>query len=477
MASKQWYCTFIQIEPSGGYTAKIIELCRLFFHQRFPDLACNKTLEASEDKAIQQELMAWIKPPSEAQSEAQSDSNADSETCLYAEFCLRCYISHPILYTCIDIYTKFGKAHGFVLDEILGIVLNDVQLSKTLLNTPQSDTHQPLATDILRTFNPEAGNLSAWTKMLTRQNKELNDFLLKRGVLRQSSWALLNEPKLEELRNILTETFNLPLFEVERACILLKSYHDVYRRDRRNPKNSKSNHGQCKLPTPKQLNEIQQKSGLPLSPEGVMTALITIADYLRQYRLLRKGVVPSVPFEDPGNQHAANQALLLEHDLEQEEGDRSSLPCKRLWDLLIPCLDQAIAAAIQHRHTYLQKRVPKNADKYIPALKFYFCDQNSMEEVADKVGLQAQWQVTRLLKIDDFLAHIRRNLFTQLKGNVLAQLQGEDCHSHCLCVTRLQNLEEEHLIPLIDKPRSNSSTNSLFLQRLCYVIQQFYSAD
>ncbi|NJL46410.1 MAG: hypothetical protein HC929_01405 [Leptolyngbyaceae cyanobacterium SM2_5_2] len=95
-----------------------------------------------------------------------------------------------------------------------------------------------------------------------------------------------------------------------------------------------------------------------------------------------------------------------------------------------------------------------------------------MADIAIAVGLSAQWQVTRLLKLDDFLASIRRHLLKHLKVRLLDLIQSEEFTHDYLSIERLQNLEDEQLTPIIDKPRANSPANSLFIQRLCHIAQQ-----
>ncbi len=99
-----------------------------------------------------------------------------------------------------------------------------------------------------------------------------------------------------------------------------------------------------------------------------------------------------------------------------------------------------------------------------------------MAEIAPIVGLEAQFQVTRLLKIDDLLASVRRQLLKQLQANLLALIQTEQSPHDYICADRLQNLDETCLAAIIEKPRANSAASSassqFFIQRLCCIIQQ-----
>ena len=452
MASTSWYWTLIQLKSSGGYGTQAITSARLFFQQQFPALPCPGKLETNEDKAVQHQLVNHLEK-----------APARASLSLQAEQCLRCYISHQILYTCLDLQTKFGLEHGFTLNEVLGLILNDVELSKTVFSAPRENHFLPFSAEVLKTFNPQVGSLSTWASMLTRQQPDLNDFLLEHGIIQQSNWSLLNDKKPEDLERILSETFGLPTLETEKFCGLLKSYHAVYRRDRRGQR------GKCKPPSDSQLLEIQQVSALPLSPDDILAKLIEIADHLRQYRLLSKGKLPAISLDD-GETHPN-----LESKIKTEDRTGATLPSadrQPLYDWINDCLDQAIKDAIEQRLSYLYQQSPEKACQYSLALKLYCCDQKTMAEIAIAVGLSAQWQVTRLLKLDDFLASIRRYLVNHLKHHFLNLIQSEELGDDSLTIEQLQNLEGDHLKSIIDKPRANSPTNSFFIQRLCHIVQQ-----
>jgi hypothetical protein len=459
MASTSWYWTLIQLKPSGGYATQAIASARLGFQQQFPDWASPARLDSGDDKRIQGQLINLLE---DAAAAPPGSKTAPSQ----AEQCLRCYISHQILQVCINLQTKFGQDHGFALNDVLGFVLNDVDLAQSFFMAKE-DTYRPFAAEILTTFKPEVGSLSTWASMLTRQHPELNDFFLEHGILQQSNWALLNEKTPDDLRRMLAGTYNLPTVEIDQACALLGNYHGVYRRDRRGRR------GKCQPPTEPQLEEIRQRSGLDLTPAAVLAKLVELADYLRQQRLLNKGVLPSSSMDDeelgPGIESQVSQGVGG-----TESGDPATN--QAIYDLVNHCLDQAITTAIDQRLAYLQKQSTDKAKTYRLALKLYCCEQRTMAEIAPLVGLEAQYQVTRLLKIDDLLASVRRQLLKQLQANLLALIQTEPLPYDFICADRLQNLDETCLATIIEKPRANASANSassqFFIQRLCHIIQQ-----
>ena len=110
-----------------------------------------------------------------------------------------------------------------------------------------------------------------------------------------SDWAILNDTKSKQLERILSQFHQLRASEVERACILLESYHAVYRRDRLEQRRKQLTFGQptsqksCLPPTVAQLQEIAQrmntKAALNVGTEEVIAQLQWLAERLRRYSL------------------------------------------------------------------------------------------------------------------------------------------------------------------------------------------------
>lgn len=108
-----------------------------------------------------------------------------------------------------------------------------------------------------------------------------------------SDWAILNDTKSKQLQRILAEFHHLTESEIHLACILLESYHAVYRRDRLEQRRNQLKSGQARIQgrylplTPIQLDEITQrvnaKATLRLRTEEVLTHLQALAKRLRQY--------------------------------------------------------------------------------------------------------------------------------------------------------------------------------------------------
>ncbi len=110
-----------------------------------------------------------------------------------------------------------------------------------------------------------------------------------------SDWAILNDAKPKQLTRILSVFHPLDEEEIKRACILLESYHAVYRRDRLAQRRNQLAKGQpCSQPTATQLHEIAQRvkaeAGLKLETEEIETQLRHLANRLRQYRVYVRAI-------------------------------------------------------------------------------------------------------------------------------------------------------------------------------------------
>jgi hypothetical protein len=327
MVSASWYCNFVRIDTSGGYITREIPLVRAFFQQQFPEFANQTTLETSQDKFIQRQLIELLR-----------DTPAEPNIHLMSECSLRCYISGQILRTCVEFDQKFGGNHGFTSNDLLGIVLNDVDITRSILNNSQQASYQPFAARILQTFNPEQSSLSTWTTMLTRQQDDLKNFLLECGVFLQSDWSILNEKEPEELQWILSHIYGLPNTEIEHACVLLSSYHSVYRSQRR----QKGARGRCTPPTEEQLNEICNKAALSYSSKEVMKHLLNIAGYLRQYHVSNKtGVLPGESIDRPEIGREVDQTHLSKGGSDESENEQAAF-LERYHQQLTVCLEQGI---------------------------------------------------------------------------------------------------------------------------------------
>ncbi len=137
-----------------------------------------------------------------------------------------------------------------------------------------------------------------------------------------SDWAILNDTKSKQLQRILAEFHHLSESEIRLACLLLESYHAVYRRDRLEQRRNLLNSGQARIqrrclpPTATQLDEIARllnaKATLRLETEEVLNHLQNLAKGLQQYRIFC--------------QERLKKDSLVEWTAKSSTRDRSALP-------------------------------------------------------------------------------------------------------------------------------------------------------
>lgn len=391
------YWTLVKINAAGQCRTEEIPQAREFFQQQFPELTQQS---AEPDPAIQRRLLEQIPDTSEL--------GRNFRHCHPAECCLRCFISGRIVQVCRQIAAQFGREHGFTANDLFRFVLGDsgrLHYSAT----------QPLAIQILQTFEPERGKLNAWTIRLVKHHRELNAFLRQQGVYLVSDWAILNDTKSNQLQRIYSQFYTDS--EVQEAVALLECYHAVYRHERlqqRREQLEKSQPGirkRCLPPSEAQLHRIAQcfclKTTLDLSPISLLTRLQAIATRLRHYRIWGGGGPLPTELLNPAE---------LERQIEQipNSDDEPDEPAEFLQDYrqqFMACLDRAIAQVISN---YLRRQSSQKAEQFTTGLQLYHCQGRTMSEIAQQLGWDEQYQVTRLLRLKQLRADIRRRMLELL---------------------------------------------------------------
>jgi hypothetical protein len=263
-ASRYW--RLVRLDATGKRRIEEVDSAKAFFQQQFPEMVSKTDVT---DAAIQRQLLDLL-------SDASNASSGDGTSHLMAERCLRCFISSQIEQVCIQLEAKFGSEHGFTRYDLFPFVLDDVGEARSQSSAGRGNprSYQSFAAEILRTFDPKRSSLPTWTSRLVKHHREINTFLLDRGVYMVSDWAILNNITPSQLRRIFAEFHNLTPSEIQHASILLESYHAVYRRDRLKQRGTGIK-GQCLPPTIDQLQQIaqllNQKANRTFSPEAIMT--------------------------------------------------------------------------------------------------------------------------------------------------------------------------------------------------------------
>ncbi|MBD2463044.1 hypothetical protein H6G89_18565 [Oscillatoria sp. FACHB-1407] len=458
-ASKYWY--LVQIDGSGRQRSTALAIAQTFLQQECAELLA---LDEVPDNPLQIRLLEVLR--SDRRSAADQD---------LAELCLRCFISSQVEQMCIRLEQNFGFHYGFTRYDLFPLVLDDDGKLRSQRRTPT--TYRSLATTILETFDPSRASLSTWTMRLVRNYRELNQFLRECGVYLASDWSILNDTSPEQAQRILLSFHALTAIEVERSSKLLQAYHLVYRQDRLQLRRAGIVKGkeQCKPPTPEQLIRIadyyQQLTTLPLSPQIALKHLQTLATQVRQYRVaIRSGSPPTSSLDEPETQTVA--IALPAPDAETNEEQNEFLMFYR--EQFLQCLDESLEQATNERFTYLQRKKGQKGEPFLKALQLFHCQGQAMGEIATQVGLAAQFEVSRLMKLKEFRASVRQYLLALLSDRILHKaktyVDAQQLHN---LDQRIEVALNEQIETVIQQAEAESVVTkhrpleSLFARRLC----------
>lgn len=444
------YWTLLKLSSDGCYQAAVQPIAEVFFQAHFPEPAQFNL----EDDRIQRQLLSLPEPE--------------------AQLCLRCYISHAIVQACDSLVRQFGSHHRFGLSDLLPIVLDD---EAALSPNP----YQPLSLRILQTFQPDAGSLSSWTIRHIRQHPEVKQVLLEHGVYLISPWALLNDTKPDRLPPILSQFHQLTTAEVTQACLLLASYRHVYLPDRLQQRLQKGSRQACAPPTTAQLQAMSQwlhdQTQMTIAPEALLKQLQTLAQQIRQYRLARRGGVQASRSLDEPEVRDRLEYEQLNYQADATTADQTEF-LQRYRQGFEAALQTAIVTVVQDR---VQKaRSAQQAERFLVALQAYYCQQQSMGEIARLIGVRAQDAVSRLLNLKPLRADVRRHMLLSLQAEVLTQaaafISPEQLRQ---CDRQIEAALDEQLEALMqaeaqrDKtPKGFKRNETHFSQTLCRYLDQ-----
>lgn len=463
-ASKYW--NLVRLDSSGKVKITEIVPAKGFFKEQVSNYSDR---EGISDLAVQKDLVT-IK-------------NSDGKNSTLANQCLRCFISHQIRQACIQLDMQFGREHGFSRHDLFIYTLNDTldnfrdtAISKRTSNKRASQ-YQSLAVEILETFDPAKANLATWTNRYIKQNRELQRFLLEQGVYLISNWAILNDTNTKQVQRILAEFHNLTPEEIKQASILLSGYHNVYRSDRL--KNRQTKGGKCATPTTEQLERIADaiaQQNLILSPEQTLTQLEKLAGWLREYRIhVRGGKMKQESFDNTEINTEGMQASVVQE--EEEPADRGDF-LKSYQQQFQASLDNSIEAVITTRLSKFKGKKAAKAPQFITALELFHCQGESMGAIAPKVGLKAQYQVTRLLKLKELRIDIRHQMLVLMKDWTMEQSKLEDLASLKQRESEIELALGEQIDLVLDEAEKEASvadsTESILAKKICAYLDQLF---
>lgn len=463
-ASKYW--KQIKINSSGSRQILEITEAKQFLTLNFPEYVTDSEIS---DINIQRQLLAWVQD--------NSDTNLERNS-LLAERCLLCFISWQIDRVCQQLAANFGKNNGFTSGDLFPYVLTDDGRIASQKNKTSSCS---FAQEILQNFDPNQSSLASWTTRKVKQHSELNSFLLECGVYLISDWAILNDTPPKQLEKIFSLFYHFTAFETKESLNILSSYHAIYRAQRRQKSLSRAGR-KCLPPTTEQLQQIAQliktKTGKNISPKQVVTKLQYLASQIREYRIsVRSGSLPTIPLDTSNHKSLANEISIAQ---EAETMDEQNEFLSNYRKQFLLSLDDAIAKVTDSWMELLNRRKNQKSEKFIQALHLYHCRGKSMTEIAQNVGLKAQYQVTRLLKLKSFRADIRQELLISLRGRILEIAQNYADPKHLKTIDKQIEIALDEQINRVfqeveaDSYNSQSRpTENLFAQRVCHHLNRF----
>ncbi|NEQ34575.1 MAG: hypothetical protein F6K04_26990 [Leptolyngbya sp. SIO4C5] len=163
----------------------------------------------------------------------------------------------------------------------------------------------------------------------------------------------------------------------------------------------------CQTPTETQLSRIEGTR----STRAVLLQLQAIASLLRQYRIhVRSHAWQTESIEASNIEWPASTAT--EAELAQE------VFLSQYRQVLVTCLDKAIAQAVEVDLVRLKRKKPPQDQVFLTALNLFLCQGISMSAIASQIGYKNQVQVTRLIRMKTFRANVRHFWLSQLRQQV-----------------------------------------------------------
>ncbi len=394
-----------------GYESYDVPIASEFFRQTFSEYI------ALPNKDIIATLNAYFNPKISA---------VDLNNRAKATFCLRCYVSHSIVYACKKIDNLFAEDLSFTYRDLLPFVLNDDGITaiaahqdgKTQLildadGTTKIATYRIFAVDILQSYKQDskpAMSLENWTYLRTKQNQELKKFLSEFGFKSLSDWTIINRVRSLQLERL-----------SRRDRILIEAFHQVYRRDRRRKQGQKKVR-RCGAPnrsqTREMLDRLEEKKVTFNSDDSLIQELQRIATRLREYDIWSCRESLETLDSETGNYVMRSDlpyCSLSETDIEELE------TLQFLRQQLRLAITNAIEREIKNSIANLKKskRYAPFAAKYIEGITLYYCQGKTLKEIAIALEMSNWDRARRVLNPGQLLSRVRESVVRQLLEKIL----------------------------------------------------------
>ncbi|MCV3212480.1 hypothetical protein OGM63_02855 [Plectonema radiosum NIES-515] len=407
--SRYWHICRISLKNQRtGYEYSLVPIAEEF---------CYSNVPSSQTREMQAFLLS---------NYSFNSGFVDVATRAKAGFCLRCYVSEPILKACQKIDSLFSGDKSFTYKDLLPFVLNDDGKTPIILDSDRktqllvdangetkTSTFKFFTVEVLRTYNADASSMSLdnWVYLQTRQNSEVKDFLSEFGFQNLSDWALMNRVRPKQIEKLSVRDRNL-----------VEVFHSVYRRDRQNQRQVGAK--RCPDPHSAQLQEMLkslQERGVVIKTTVELTKeLKYVATQLRQYDIWSYREPLEIQDPDTGNY---TTRVDLPNDSQDELDVEQREMIEFLHEQLKSSLVEAIKQQISDRLSELQKsrKYAAFAAQFILGLQLYYCQQMPLKDVGLKLGMSSWDQTRRILNPGELLSKVRTQTVQQVIEKILAE--------------------------------------------------------
>ncbi len=366
----------------------------------------------------------------------QPSSEAELYNSAWAGYCLRCWVSHDIVWACKRLVWSFRDVD---LKDLLPCVLNDdgkkfiVLLSSSQLNRkgepkksqfhwtsgkePKPEDYPLFGVELLQTFKPRFKSLRNWTFRLVKQNPDISEAIGRKGIKRYSDWYLLCQTKISDLENVFDEEERL----------IIQTFKDTYRSDRRN----RGHHGVYQAPTTALLTTILgdlRKQGVVVgSTDELFNKLSSFARELRKYENWQHSFQPlDAGTGDDESQPRVSQLedpKAITSPEEAEEAEQYNYLLQLLTaEKLAHFLDCAIATASSSKLAKLRgprSRYKQYADRFLQGYRLYYEQAKSITEIGEELGIGNRNVTGRVLGVRKLLKRVRSQVAKELLRDLL----------------------------------------------------------
>ena len=209
-----------------------------------------------------------------------------------------------------------------------------------------------------------------------------------------------------------------------------------------------------------------------LSPEQTLSQLEQLANLLREYRIyVRGGKMRQESLDNAAKNTEGMQAeVVLGYKDSDFDGDRDDF-LKSYQQQFQQSLDSAIAVVIKTRLSKFKGKKGSQSTSVCFGYRAIPLSGRINEAHRPKVGLEAQYQVTRLLKLKELRADIRHHMLQLMRDWTMSQTQLADLES----LKQREQIIEAALGEQIDRIIAEAekevsiadSTASILAKRIC----------